>query len=232
MGKQFSLTSADKFQLGAYRADPAGAAKGGIVVIQEIFGVNHHIRAVCDRFAGEGYAAVAPALFDRQERNFESGYTPDEIANARKFVANPDWGAMLRDTQAAIDELKRTARSPSSASAWAAPSPSSRPASSMACPPPICYYGGQIAKNADEKPKVPVHMHFGEQDASIPMSDVETIKKKRGADSEIYVYPDAAARLPLRRARQLQRSQRQDRLAARHGFPQEARQEVSTFHFT
>ena len=77
------------------------------MVIQEIFGVNHHIRAVCDRLAGEGYAAVAPALFDRQTKDFECGYTPDEIANARKFVANPDWGAMLRDTQAAIDELKK-----------------------------------------------------------------------------------------------------------------------------
>src|SRR5258708_19288032 len=93
--------------MGAYRADPQGPAKGGLVVIQEIFGVNHHIRAVCDRLASEGYAAVAPALCDRQQKNFESGYTPDEIANARKFVANPDWGAMLRDTQAAIDDLKK-----------------------------------------------------------------------------------------------------------------------------
>ena len=107
MGKQFTLTAADKHRLGAYRADPQGPAKGGIVVIQEIFGVNHHIRAVCDRLASEGYAAVAPALFDRMEPNFECGYTPDEIANARKFVANPDFGAMLRDTQAAIDELKK-----------------------------------------------------------------------------------------------------------------------------
>ncbi len=58
MGKHFTLTSSDSFKLGAYRADPSGAAKGGIVVIQEIFGVNHHIRAVCDRLAGEGYAAA------------------------------------------------------------------------------------------------------------------------------------------------------------------------------
>ena len=191
MGKQFSLTSADKFQLGAYRADPAGAAKGGIVVIQEIFGVNHHIRAVCDRLAGEGYAAVAPALFDRQVKNFESGYSPDEIAEARRFVANPDWNAMLRDTQAAIDALK-----------------SSGPVAIMgycmggsvaflaACrlnglAAAVCYYGGQIAKFADEKPKVPTLMHFGEKDASIPMSDVEAIKKKRGGDTEIHVYPEA-----------------------------------------
>ena len=101
MGKHFSLTSSDSFKLGAYRADPAGKSKGGIVVIQEIFGVNHHIRAVCDRLAAQGYTAVAPAVFDRQQPNFECGYTPDEIANARKFVANPDWGAMMRDVQAA-----------------------------------------------------------------------------------------------------------------------------------
>ena len=67
----------------------------------------------------------------------------------------------------------------------------------------IGYYGGQIAKNADEKPKIPTQLHFGEKDASIPMSDVELIKQKRGGDCEIYVYPDARARLSLRRARQL-----------------------------
>jgi carboxymethylenebutenolidase len=191
LGKQFSLTSADKFQLGAYRADPSGPAKGGIVVIQEIFGVNHHIRAVCDRLAGEGYAALAPALFDRQEKNFESGYTPDEIANARKFVANPDWGAMLRDTQAAIDELKK--EGPVAIMGFCM---GGTIAFLAACKlnglsAAVCYYGGQIAKNADEKPKVPTQMHFGDKDASIPMSDVEIIKKKRGGDSEIYVYPDA-----------------------------------------
>jgi carboxymethylenebutenolidase len=192
LGKHVSLTSADNFQLGAYRAQPSGAANGAVVVIQEIFGVNHHIRAVCDRLAGEGYAALAPALFDRQVKNFESGYSPEEITEARKFVANPDWGAMMRDTQAAIDDLK-----------------SSGPVGIMgfcmggtvaflaACrlnglSAAVCYYGGQIAKNADEKPKVPTLMHFGEQDASIPMSDVETVKKKRGGDSEIYVYPGAA----------------------------------------
>src|SRR6201987_1842398 len=110
LGKHFSLTASDSFKLGAYRADPSGKAKGGIVLIQEIFGVNHHIRAVCDRLAGEGYAAVAPAVFDRQRPEFECGSAPDEIANARKFVPNPDWGAMLRDVQAAINELKASGR--------------------------------------------------------------------------------------------------------------------------
>jgi carboxymethylenebutenolidase len=191
LGKHFSLTASDKFQLGAYRADPSGPAKGGMVVIQEIFGVNHHIRAVCDRLASEGYAAVAPALFDRQVKDFESGYTPDEIANARKFVANPDWGAMMRDTQAAIDDLKSAGPvgiigfcMGGSVAFLAACRLNGLSAS-------VAYYGGQIAKNADEKPKCPVMMHFGETDQAIPMTDVELIKQKRGGDTEIFVYPVA-----------------------------------------
>jgi carboxymethylenebutenolidase len=191
VGKHFSLTAEDRFQLGAYRADPTGAVKGGIVVIQEIFGVNHHIRAVCDRLANEGYAAVAPALFDRQVKDFESGYTPDEIANARKFVANPDWSAMMRDTQAAIDALKGAG--PVGIIGFCM---GGTVAFLAACrlnglSAAVAYYGGQIAKHADEKPKCPTMMHFGETDQAIPMSDVETIKQKRGSDSEIYVYPVA-----------------------------------------
>ena len=191
MGKQFTLTAADSFKLGAYRADPSGPARGGIVVIQEIFGVNHHIRAVCDRLAGEGYAAVAPALFDRQQPNFESGYSPDEIASARKFVANPDWGAMMRDTQAAIDAAKKDGPVGIIGFCMGGTIAFLSAAKLNGLSAAIGYYGGQIAKNADEKPKVPTQLHFGEKDASIPMSDVEAIKQKRGADCEIYVYPDA-----------------------------------------
>jgi carboxymethylenebutenolidase len=106
VGQDIRLTASDNFQFGAYRADPAGAPKGAVVVIQEIFGVNHHIRSVCDRLAKEGYVAIAPSIFDRTSPNFQSGYSPEEIAEARKFVANPDWAALLRDTQAAIDAAK------------------------------------------------------------------------------------------------------------------------------
>ncbi len=191
MGKQFTLTASDSFKLGAYRAEPSGPAKGGIVVIQEIFGVNHHIRTVCDRLAGEGYAAVAPALFDRQQPNFESGYSPDEIANARKFVANPDWAAMMRDVQAAIGVLKKDGPVAIIGFCMGGTIAFLAAAKLNGLSAAIGYYGGQIAKNANEKPKVPTQLHFGEKDASIPMSDVETIKQKRGRDCEIYVYPDA-----------------------------------------
>jgi len=100
VGQDITLTASDDFKLGGYRADPAGAPKGAIVVIQEIFGVNHHIRSVCDRLAGAGYVAIAPSIFDRIEPNFQCGYSPDEVANARKFVAAPDWAALVRVTTA------------------------------------------------------------------------------------------------------------------------------------
>ena len=106
MGKQFTLTTTDKHSLGAYRADPQGKPKGGMVVMQEIFGVNHHIRAVCDRLAALGYVAVAPAVFDRFVRDFECGYTPDEIANARSYLGNLNWDHMVHDMAAAAGDLK------------------------------------------------------------------------------------------------------------------------------
>ena len=83
-----TLTAADGHRFSSWRADPSGTPKGGIVVIQEIFGVNQHIRNVCDRFAEEGYVAVAPALFDRTQKDFQSGYTPPEIEKAREAMVD------------------------------------------------------------------------------------------------------------------------------------------------
>jgi carboxymethylenebutenolidase len=190
VGHDIKLTASDNFQLGAYRADPSGAPKGAIVVIQEIFGVNHHIRTVCDRLAAEGYVAIAPAIFDRVEPNFTSGYSPDEIAVARKFVANPDWPAMLRDTQAAIDAVKDAGPVGiigfclGGSLAYAAATKLSGLKAAVG------YYGGAIVRFADDKPKVPTQLHFGEKDAGIPLSDVETIKAKRH-EVEVFIYPGA-----------------------------------------
>jgi carboxymethylenebutenolidase len=190
VGRDITLTASDKFELGAYRADPATTPNGAVVVIQEIFGVNHHIRAICDRFAAQGYVAVAPAIFDRVERNFQSGYSPDEVAVARKFVANPDWKAMLLDTEAAIDAVKDVGPVGiigfclGGSVAYAAATKLSGLSAA------IGYYGGAIVRFADDKPKVPTQLHFGEKDAGIPLADVESIRAKRG-DVEIFVYPGA-----------------------------------------
>jgi carboxymethylenebutenolidase len=190
MGHDIRLTASDGFQLGGYRADPTGAPKAAVVVIQEIFGVNHHIRAICDRLAGAGYVAIAPSIFDRIEPHFQSGYSPDEIAVARKFVANPDWPAMLRDTQAAIDAVRDVGPVGiigfclGGSVAYAA---ATKLAGLSAA---IGYYGGAIVRFADDKPKVPTQLHFGEKDTGIPLADVETIRGKR-PEVDIHVYPGA-----------------------------------------
>jgi carboxymethylenebutenolidase len=190
LGTQVSLTASDDFKLGGYRADAPGRPKGGLVVIQEIFGVNHHIRAVCDRFAAQGYTSLAPAVFDRMTPNFQSGYSPEEIEKARSFVPKIDWAAMMRDTAAAIAAVKHAGKvgivgyCMGGSVAFLAASD----LDGLACA--IGYYGGAIAKNADKKPRVPTLLHFGDQDHSIPMSDVALIKEKR-PDCEIHVYHGA-----------------------------------------
>src|SRR5712664_3336836 len=175
LGTQISLTASDGFKLGGYRADPPGSPKGGLVVIQEIFGVNHHIRALCDRFAALGYLAVAPAVFGRIQPNFECGYTPDEIANARTIIPKIDWAAMMLDTQAAIDSVKSAGKVGIVGFCMGGTVAFMAAGKLNGLSAAISYYGGQIAKNVDLKPKVPTLMHFGDQDQSIPMSDVETI---------------------------------------------------------
>ncbi len=188
MGQTIALTAADGFELGAYRADPDGEPRGGLVVIQEIFGVNHHIRSVCDRFADLGYAAVAPALFDRQSRGFETGYTDDDVARAREFVTTVDFDAMLRDAGAAAGALAGTGRIGivgyclgGSIAFLAATRLDGFSAA-------VGYYGGRITAVADETPRIPTQLHYGETDAHIPMNDVETVMAKR-PDCDIHVYP-------------------------------------------
>jgi len=190
MGKNITLTASDGQKLSGYRGDPTGRPKQGVVVIQEIFGVNHHIRGVCDRLAAAGYAAVAPALFDRIEPGFQSGYSPEEISAAMRFVQNPDFGAFLRDNAAAIAELQ--AVGPVSIMGFCL---GGTVAFAAACNleglvSAVCYYGGFIAKMADQKPKIPTQMHFGALDTHIPLSDVELIRKKR-PECEIHIYPGA-----------------------------------------
>jgi carboxymethylenebutenolidase len=190
LGTQISLTASDGFRLGGYRAAPQGKPRGGLAVIQEIFGVNHHIRSVCDRFAAQGYLAVAPAVFDRYKPNFECGYSPAEIEEARKIIPQIDWGAMLRDTAAAIGAVQEAGKVGIVGYCMGGTIAFLAAGKLDGLSAAIGYYGGQIVKNADLKPKVPTQLHFGDQDQSIPMSDVEIIKQKR-PDCDIHIYHHA-----------------------------------------
>jgi carboxymethylenebutenolidase len=191
MGTKVTLTAADGFQLGAYRTEPKIPPRGGVVVIQEIFGVNHHIRAVCDRLADSGYRAMAPQVFDRMVPNFESGYSEAEVAKAREFIPRLDWAKLMLDASAAVDALKKEGGPVAMIGFCMGGTVAFIAATRLGgLAASICYYGGQIVRFADNKPRCPVQMHFGEKDASITMGDVETIRQKR-PECEIFTYPGA-----------------------------------------
>ena len=190
MGHDIELTASDGFTLGGYRADPQGKPKAAVVVIQEIFGVNHHIRAVCDRVAAQGYVALAPSLFDRSEPGFQSGYSADEVAAAKRFVATPDWAAMLRDTQAAIDAVRDVGPVGIIGFCLGGSVAYAAVTKLDGLKAAVGFYGGAIVRFADDKPGAPTQLHFGEKDSGIPLSDVETITSKR-PEVEVFVYAGA-----------------------------------------
>lgn len=188
MGQTIGLKASDGFLLGGYRADPAGRPKAGLVVIQEIFGVNHHMRNVCDRFAALGYAAVAPAMFDRAKANVDLGYDDEAADEGMKLRAAIKLEDSLKDVQATIDALKPAGKVGVVGYCWGGSLAFLAAArlSGLGCA--VGYYGGMIARHKDEKPKVPTILHFGEQDHGIPMTDVEKIKAAR-PEVKIYTYP-------------------------------------------
>jgi carboxymethylenebutenolidase len=185
MGQSIELQAKDGFTLGGYRADAAGKAKGGLVVIQEIFGVNRHVRNVCDRFAALGYTALAPAMFDRARRGVELGYDKPGMEEGVKLRAAIKLEDSLLDVQAAIDALKPVGKVGIVGYCWGGSLAflAATRLSGLACA--IGYYGGMIAAHAEEKPKVPTILHFGEQDHGIPMTDVENVITAR---PEVKVY--------------------------------------------
>jgi len=185
MGQTIQLKASDGFTLDAYVAGPADA-KAGIVVIQEIFGVNHHIRDMADRFAAAGYAVVAPCVYDRAEKNFEVGYTPEDIAKGRDVRMKLSDAQLMLDVEAAAAHLggKKVGIVGYCFGGTVAWWGSTRSKSFAAA---SCWYGGGIAGTKNESMSCPVQMHFGETDASIPMTDVEAIRAAQPkADSYVY----------------------------------------------
>ena len=188
MGTTINLKATDGHTLSAYVAGPEDATRG-IVVIQEIFGVNHHIRTVADRFAAEGYAVIAPALFDRVEKGVELGYTQEDVGKGRDYRMKLSDDQVMADVEAAAAHLggKKLAIVGycfgGTVAWWGATRSKSFAAASG-------WYGGGIAGTKDERPNCPVQLHFGEKDASIPMSDVEAIRAAQ-PKVESYVYAGA-----------------------------------------
>lgn len=189
MGDRIELTADDGFRLSAYRADPAGKPRGGLIVVQEIFGVNSHIRSVCDGFAADGYVALAPALFDRYERGVDIGYTPDDIAKGRELKALAQTDAALRDVTAARDALAGVGKIGVIGYCWGGfiTWMAAARVTGLACAVP--YYGGGMLEAVGERPKCPVMAHFGERDSMIP---VDAVRKFAAAHPEAQVFIYAA----------------------------------------
>jgi len=193
MGKTLTLTAADGHKFSAYRADPpstvnGGKPKGGLVVVQEIFGVNKHIREVCDGFAKDGYAALAPALFDRAKPGVELGYEASDIEAGRTLRGKIEWPEVLKDVAASIKAVSDAGMVGIVGYCWGG-SVAWRAATQLSgLAAAVGYYGGQIAPFKDEKPKCRVMLHFGETDSSIPLTDVEAIKKAQ-PKVPVFLYP-------------------------------------------
>jgi carboxymethylenebutenolidase len=185
-----SLTASDGHELAAYESVPSGEIKGRLVVVQEIFGVNEHMRDVCDQFAARGFHAVAPAMFDRVERNFERGYDQDGISAGVGIMNQIDWDQALADVQACVDHLKATGPVGvvgycwGGSVAWMAACRLDDVAASVG------YYGGKIIQHIEETPKCPTMLHFGEKDTGIPLTDVLQIAGRHAA-VQVFTYPDA-----------------------------------------
>ena len=188
MGKDLTLTAEDGHELNAYRADPAGDAKGGIVVLQEIFGVNVHIRDVCDGFAKDGFSVVAPALYDRSSRkNFQVGYTPDVIAVGRVLRDEFSWDDTVKDVKAAADLLAADGLKVGTVGYCWGGTISFLAGVRLDIAGAVVYYGGQIIPYKDEAARCPMLMHFGEHDAGIPLSDVDQIKAAQ-PQADVHIY--------------------------------------------
>ncbi len=184
MAEFIELTAADGHKLAAWRAVPLGEARGGVVVIQEIFGVNSHIRDVTERFSEQGYLAIAPALFDRYERGFETGYQPDDMVRARALMTALDWDKAVLDVDAARGAAAAAGKVGTVGYCWGG-SVSWLAACRLKIDAAVAYYGGQIDRFKEERPRCPVIMHFGKTDGHIPLSTVEAIQ---AAQPQVPVY--------------------------------------------
>jgi carboxymethylenebutenolidase len=188
MGKMIELTASDGHKLAAYRADPKGKPRGAIVVIQEIFGVNSHIKSVADGFAADGYVAIAPAMFDRAQKDVDLGYTPEDVAKGRDIRGKITNDMALKDAEAAVKAAGSAGKVGIVGYCWGGLIAWLAAAKISGLSAAVPYYGGVILDNAELQPKVPLMGHFGDKDAHIPVDGVKKLAEKLKPKHQIFVY--------------------------------------------
>ena len=186
-GEFTRLMARDGHECDVWLSASSGAPRGAVLVLHEIFGVNSHIRAVTDRFAAQGYLAIAPSLFDRVRRNVELGYTPQDVEQGRGYALQIPEDKLLLDLTACINVIRRAGGVGVVGYCWGGSL-----AYLAACELPVraavSYYGTRTVQMLDRKPKVPVQYHFGEQDKTIPPENIAKIRAAH-PQGEYFVYP-------------------------------------------
>lgn len=188
MGERIKITASDGFSLNAYRAIPEGPVRGGVVVIQEVWGLNNFIRDVADRYSRHGFLAVAPAMFDRLEYGYESdNYGPEQFVIIGELMKKFDHGTALLDVAAAIETAKDggkvgiTGYCFGGAVTWRAAN------KGMGLSAASGYYGGGIPNYIELAPVIPLEMHYGDKDNGIPLEQIETLKARHpGVGIHVY----------------------------------------------
>jgi len=184
------LTAGDGHTFSAYRADPSQAPKGAVVVLQEVFGVNPHIKQIADAFAAKGYVAIAPSLFDSVKPGVELGYDDASLAEGVGLMKQVGKERALGEIQAAVDAVKSAGKVAIVGYCWGGylAYAAGNSVSGLACA--VGYYGGGIADDYGEKRKVPTLLHFGENDALIPLEAMTQFRAYR-PDVSVFSYPGA-----------------------------------------
>ena len=188
MGRNIELTSADGHRFSAYVAEPQGKARGALIVVMEIFGVNSHIKKVTDEYAAEGYLAIAPAFFDRVQRGLDVGYSQPEIEQARALMQKMSFDDALKDAEAARKHVEAAGKVGILGYCWggALSFKAACNLDGLSCA--VAYYGGAIPSLINEKPRCPVLFHWGETDHSIPLEKAKEVAAAH-KDQQHYFYP-------------------------------------------
>lgn len=195
MGKMISLKASDGHELGAYEARPGGAARGAVVIVQEIFGVNPHIKSVVDRYAAQGYYAIAPALFDRFKRDIELKYSGVDMAEARVLMGLLSYDSALQDVSAAYTEAQKATGKTAVVGfcyggllSWLSATRGATFGMSPVCC--VAYYPGGIGSVAKEQPACPVLVHIGADDSHIDEDQRQALKDAH-PEVPFYLYAGA-----------------------------------------
>ena len=193
MGEMIQLksTADDGFSYSAYRAAPAGSRKGGVIVVQEIFGIDEHVRRDVDRWASLGFEAIAPSLYDRREAGFTAGHDPDGMKAGIAHAMGTPLDQALADIAAVRDALAPAGKvcivgyCYGGSMAWLAAGKLKGLAASSS------YYGSMVQANATLTPLCPTIVHLGRLDVMIPADAVKAAVEAANPGVPVYIYEDA-----------------------------------------